>query len=691
MKSFLRNLFLPLAGLALTATAATAAPWPPVPGDLILGVQATGGTGATTNVFFNLGPAHALRSNPSPAGILVNLDAELIAAFGAGWNARSDLYFGVFANLSNATPFGIGSAAPVNGDPARTIYTSKGVTVAGTGVPWSGFSVSALGLAATAHQGQIAAIDNITANGNNVMTLSQATNPVEWNNSWSQWNPTPGAGYSIFGGGIQAKLNATAALVDVFRIVSTNGSGSYVTTVSLAGNGDVTAARAGAASKYFTVTVNTANGSVSGGGTDILFAAGSFARLTASPAPGYGFDTWTGTPRGTGNPNPLNLLVDKNKIITAKFGLFPAIATPISKSVTETSAILGATVTTLGGGRAVERGIIFADESVNGDPLLNGSGVIKVLKSGGRGVFTLPVTGIVGGKTYAFKGFITTNIGTTYTETSYFTTDTNVTFTSGLGTVPNRPIRAGKTQVFGINLPDSSLTSFTSTGGSAALSWEMLVAKLDARNRLFWTVIGSGTGNVAFANPLTNGTYSLRITNGGASTETVSLNLDGSNLADPRPDISVGLNATAPVGANVYEPTVQNQFQDTREAKARDFYFLIGNDGPIPDAMKATATVGNRGDLFRTIYKVGIKNVTASLLLGRYTTPVLSSTDAPVSLTVKVYPNRGDSRILEKRMVGGRLRSFYGTETFNGFVRIAPVSDAAITDTATYRLDTRAN
>jgi hypothetical protein len=192
MKSFLRNLFLPLAGLALTATAATAAPWPPVPGDLILGVRATGGTGATTNVFFNLGPAHALRSNPSPAGILVNLDAELIAAFGAGWNARSDLYFGVFANLSNATPFGIGSAAPVNGDPARTIYTSKGVTVAGTGVPWSGFSVSALGLAATAHQGQIAAIDNITANGNNVMTLSQATNSVEWNNSWTQWNPTPG-------------------------------------------------------------------------------------------------------------------------------------------------------------------------------------------------------------------------------------------------------------------------------------------------------------------------------------------------------------------------------------------------------------------------------------------------------------------------------------------------------------------
>jgi len=141
MKSYLRNLFLPLAGLALAATAATAAPWPVdlsqdpsnLVGNLILGVQATGRAGATTNVFFNLGPAHALRDNPNPAGTLVNLDAELTAAYGAGRSARTDLYFGVFANRSNATPSGIGSAPPENGDPARTIYASKGVTTADHG------------------------------------------------------------------------------------------------------------------------------------------------------------------------------------------------------------------------------------------------------------------------------------------------------------------------------------------------------------------------------------------------------------------------------------------------------------------------------------------------------------------------------------------------------------------------------
>jgi len=691
MKSFLRNLFLPVAGLALAATAATAAPWPPVPGDLILGVRATGGTGATTNVFFNLGPAHALRSNPNPAGTLVDLSAELTAAYGASWSSRTDLYFGVFANRSNATPSGIGSAAPENGDPARTIYTSKGVTTAGTGTPWSGFSVSALGLAATAHQGQIAAIDNIAANSNKVMTLVQATNPVEWANSWTAYNPVPGAAYSIFSGGIQAKLNATAAHVDVFRIISTTGSGSYVTTVSLAGSGIVTAARAGAATTYHTVTTNATNGSVSGGGADILYAKGSTAKLTAAAASGYGFDKWIGAP--VGSPNPLNLVVDKNKILTAKFGLFPAINAPTATGNTVTSTVLGATVTTLGNGRGLERGIIFSEETVNGTPLLNGTGVTKVTKSGGRGTFTIPVTGLVSGKTYAFRGFVTTNIGTSYSDVDYTTTDTDTSLTGGTLDIDvvSRPIRAGKTQAFAITMGASNVPNIVSTGLSSASTWVMNAVKLDRRGKTIYVPIGSGTGNVAFTDPLTNGSYSLRITNGGASTETFGLDVNGSNVQNPRPDVSVGTTPSATVGANVYDPTVQSQFQETNQAKPRDYWFLLGNDGPIPDSMIVYATIGGRNDLFKTTYKVGIKNITASLLTGKYRTPVLSSSDTPVSLFARISPNGARTEIKDKRTVNGKLKTVYGTETFLGTVKMAPVSDITIEDTARMRLDTLAN
>jgi hypothetical protein len=698
MKSFLRNLLLPVAGLALAATAATAATWPPVPGDLILGVRATGGTGATKNVFFNLGPAHALRTNPSPAGPLVNLDAELTAAFGAGWSSRTDLYFGVFANRSNATPTGIGSAAVENGDPARTIYTSKGVTTAGTGTPWSGFSVSALGLAATAHQGQINAIDNIAANSNNVMTLVQATNPVEWANSWTQWNPTPGAAFSIFSGGIQSKLNATAAHVDVFRIVGSTGSGSYVTTVSLAGNGAVTAARAGAAVKYYTITVKTANGSVSGAVPGVVYAAGSTVRLTAAAASGYGFDTWISAP--VGSPNPLNLVVDRNKIITAKFGLFPAINAPSATSMTVTTGVFNAEVTTLGNGRGLERGIIYSVETVNGTPLLGGTGVTKVTLSGGRGKMKIPVTGLTSGTTYAFRGFVRTNIGTSYTDVDYATTDTDTSLTGGTSslTVEDRPIRAGKSQAFAITMGSSNLPDITSTGLSSASTWVMNSVQLDRRGKTIYVPIGSGTGNVAFTDPLTNGSYSLRITNGGESTETFDLVVDGSDVQNPRPDVSVGLTAvTATEGANVYSPTAQIEIQTTREAKPRDFVFLLGNDGPIPDSMVVYATITDRNSMFKTAYKVPgatpglMKNITASLFTGRYRTPVLSSSDAPIALSVKVSPNRARTEILRKVQQGTKLRTIYGTETFNEAVTMAPVSDLTIEDAARMRLDTLAN
>ena len=154
----------------------------------------------------------------------------------------------------------------------------------------------------------------------------------------------------------------------------------------------------------------------------------------------------------------------------------------------------------------------------------------------------------------------------------------------------------------------------------------------------------------------------------------------------------MGLTAvTATEGADVYSPTAQIEVQTTREAKPRDFVFLLGNDGPIPDSMKVYATIGGRNDMFKTAYKVGIKNITASLLTGKYRTPVLSSSDAPVALSVKVSPNRARTEILRKVLQGTKLKTIYGTETFNEAVTMAPVSDLTIEDAARMRLDTLAN
>jgi hypothetical protein len=298
-------------------------------------------------VFVNLGPAHVLRDTPAPGGVLADISTELTAAFGAGWESRTDLFFGVFANQTNSPPTGLGAAAPVNGDPARTIYASRGTAVAGSSPAWSGFSVSALGIAATAHSGQIDALAPLTANGNDVLTLSQAANPVQWNNSWSEFNPVPGAAYSIFAGGIQSAINATAALVDLYRIVGTSGTGSYVTTISLSAAGEVTAAPAGPATSYFTINATATNGSVSGAGADIVYAEGSSAKLTAVPATGFGFTGWSVD--ASGSANPLTLVMNANKNVTATFAALPAVGTPTFTNVTGDAATIGGNVTSEGG------------------------------------------------------------------------------------------------------------------------------------------------------------------------------------------------------------------------------------------------------------------------------------------------------------------------------------------------------
>ena len=673
MKSLIRNLFLPLAGLALAVTAATAAPWPPAPGDVILGVQATGGTGATTNVFFNLGPAHTLRDDPNPAGTLVNLDTELTAAFGAGWSSRTDLYFGVIANRSNATPSGLGSVAPENGDPARTIYASKGVTVAGTGTPWSGFSVSALGLAATAHQGQLAAIDNISANGNNVMTLIQASNPVEWNNSWSQWNPTPGTAYSIFNGGLQAQINATAALVDVFRIVSTSGSGSYVTTISLAANGDVTAARAGGGNTtYFTVTATATNGSVSGAGT-IVYPQGSVAKLTASPNTGFGFVGWSGD--ASGSTNPINVTMDANKNVTATFAPLPSVTSPTATGITETSATLGGNVTSDGGQTVTERGVVYAPLATNSNPVLGGTGVVSQTAAGTTGVFTTDVTGLTAGTTYAYKAYATTPAGTGYTSVALFTTDTAVTFNGGVGIVSDRTIQAGDTQVFTFNLANPADVAFTSNGATG-ISWEIR----DSGNNL----VDSGTGPLDFSGVLLDGDYRLSIT-GGGSAETFSLNLDASTEAAPKADVAVGAALTSLTGSDVYSPTPQLHGAVSTKAKPVTRYFAVDNDGPVADTFSVQASPGN--GLFKVSYFQDGNNVTAQVVAGTFSTVSIAEADNPVGFKMSVVPNK--KKLVKTKKTKKGKKTKYLKKSFSSVITATADSDPSSTDSATIRVQTK--
>ena len=76
-------------------------------------------------------------------------------------------------------------------------------------------------------------------------------------------------------------------------------------------------------SASFTITTYTLTINVIGSGTvsvipnQTTFPCGADAVLTATPALGFVFQMWTGD--ATGNDNPLAIVMDDNKVITAVF------------------------------------------------------------------------------------------------------------------------------------------------------------------------------------------------------------------------------------------------------------------------------------------------------------------------------------------------------------------------------------
>ncbi len=661
MKSFLKSLLLPIAGLALAATSATAANWPPAAGDLILGVQATGGTGATTNVFFNLGSASALRDNPSP-GTVVNLDAELQAAFGASWATRTDLYFGVIGVLTNNPAFGIGSEPPVNGDPGRTIYASKGTTTAGSATPWS-FNAPGLAGPAGIVQGQYTALATISANGNQVMTMIQASHPTQWNNSWTIYNPVPGAGYTSFTSGIQAQMSGSGAIVDLFRILGSTGTGSYITSVTLSTSGDVTVSRVGGAASYFTVATGTAsNGTINGADGVTLYASGTNASLRAVPNSGFGFVSFNGDL--TGSTNPQTLLMNSNKTVGATFAPSPSVTSPTATNITDVSATLGGNVTSDGGQTMTARGVVFAEFTLNPNPRIGGTSVTNLSSTAATGVFTVSATSLTAGTTYAYAAYGSTAAGTSYTSVALFTTDTEVSLPLGIGTVSDRDIQAGDTQRFSFILDDAVNAAFASAG-APNITWELR----DSTNAL----VGSGTGNVDFSDVLEAGDYVLSVTSTDTAAQTLDLTLDASQEAKPKPDVSVGPSASAPTGANVYSPALQQTTIIAAKAAPRSGYALVGNDGDLADTMKVS---GRAGDAFFAVSYFGPGNITAAILAGTHTTPQLASTDAPVSIRASVTPNK---KALTKKK--GKKKTIL-KKTYTTTIRATASSDASLSDSA---------
>ena len=121
---------LAFAGLGLIGSRVNAADLTYTPGDLLLGVRATAGTGAGKDYLVNLGPAASFYTNSSagaPFAVsgLGNMVADLNATFGSNWSTRTDLFWSVSGANTNGT-------VATAGEPGRTLFATKPQGTVGT-------------------------------------------------------------------------------------------------------------------------------------------------------------------------------------------------------------------------------------------------------------------------------------------------------------------------------------------------------------------------------------------------------------------------------------------------------------------------------------------------------------------------------------------------------------------------------
>lgn len=261
-----------LATLALAVVAsgmAIAPSWAQNPnyenGDLVLFFQNPGGTtGADQLLFVRLGNT-ALNFRGAGAGIepgqasftLFNIDSALDAAFGTNWANEATLYAGLAGVWGTA---GSISNTLVNGDPNRTVYTSRQRNEAGLGTlglagsaAWTVSTDGAMTNASSGIQGALATFETAGAGavaqiGTGISALDEnapagTTNFVAFANPGVQQQGTNGS-FGSFGG-----VDNVEFALDLYRILAKTSapgqvpgvlrSGSYEGSVVLGNDGNV--------------------------------------------------------------------------------------------------------------------------------------------------------------------------------------------------------------------------------------------------------------------------------------------------------------------------------------------------------------------------------------------------------------------------------------------------------------------
>ncbi len=144
-----------------------------------------------------------------------------------------------------------------------------------------------------------------------------------FNEGWSGGFNVDGVSQAVSGGILTMDIDAGS-----HTLTKDNTANLYYISLSYGGVDPVT---------QYTISATTnGNGSVSGGGT---YDENSTIQLTATADSGYQFDGWSGD--ASGSSNPLSVLVDGDKSITANFSQIPVTQYTVSTSSNGNGSVTG--------------------------------------------------------------------------------------------------------------------------------------------------------------------------------------------------------------------------------------------------------------------------------------------------------------------------------------------------------------
>lgn len=224
-------------------------------GDLLIGFQATGGTGASESFVYNAGSTIEFRDGRT--GLVANVGEVLVDLYGQDWFDRTDVRWGAVGVRDNRDPRpALGTVPPVvSGDPSATLYVSRLASGVEASIPWTGLVKGAVISAATTIRG-LADLGQVASGCFALQAAAPGTDNrgvivgSEKENSWAFYNPALGASFSIFTGGIEGTFGADGDrnYLDLYRILAhaegadpagVAGEGSWVTTLTIDRQGNI--------------------------------------------------------------------------------------------------------------------------------------------------------------------------------------------------------------------------------------------------------------------------------------------------------------------------------------------------------------------------------------------------------------------------------------------------------------------